>query len=68
MLWIDRNPCEVNIEGAAIDDIQTLVQFPQIYDYILIAIDDSRICGQVKENLVNLGLPLKKIMWCKYKK
>ena len=68
LLWIDRNPCEVNIEGAAIDDIQTLVQFPQIYDYILIAIEDSRISVQVKENLVTLGLPLKKIMWCKYKK
>lgn len=68
LLWIDRNPRDMNIKGVTIDDIQTLVQFPQIYDYVLIAIDDSRICGQVKEKLVKLGLPSKKIMWCNYRR
>ena len=68
LLWIDRNPREVNIKGIVVDSIQTLVQFPQIYDCVLIAIDDSRICGQVKADLAGRGIPSEKIIWCKYRR
>lgn len=68
LLWVDRNPRDVDRKGVAIDSVQTLIDFPQVYDYILIAIDDSRICGQVKENLVKQGLQPSKIIWSKYRR
>jgi len=68
LLWVDRKPGKVNMKGIQVYDVETLIKFPKVYDYVLIAIDDERICKEVKDSLVKQGLPSEKIKWCKYKK
>lgn len=68
LLWIDRDPGKIHLKGVQVDDIQTLVRFPIVYDYILVAIDDIRICNEVKNSLVKQGLPAEKIVWFQYRR
>jgi len=68
LLWVDQNPAKAQMKDIPVHDIETLVRFPKVYDYVLIAIDDARICEDVRNNLVNRGLPFEKIIWCKYRR
>lgn len=68
LLWVDRNPKKAGAKGIQVYDIEALIRFPDVYDYILVAIDDTRICRDVKDSLVKRGLPAEKIMWCKYRR
>lgn len=68
LLWVDREPGKVHMKGVQIYDVQTLIRYPTVYDYILIAIDDGRICREVKDSLVKQGLSAEKIVWFQYRR
>lgn len=68
LLWVDRDPEKAHIKNIQIYNVGALIRFPVIYDYILIAIDDTRICNEVKECLVKQGLPAEKIVWFQYRR
>lgn len=61
LLWVDKNPEKVSVEAGLVCGLEELLRFPQVYDSILIAIKDERICREVKENLVAQGISEDKI-------
>lgn len=68
LLWVDRNPQKVSAKIGAVCGVEELFRFPAVYDYVLIAIDDERICREVKGNLAEHGVPEEKIIWSCYRR
>ena len=66
VLWVDKNYRNLIDKPDAIFGIDELKNYPLIYDYVLIAIEDERICNQVKQVLMNYNIPENKIVWDKY--
>lgn len=56
--WVDKNYKNISKEYS-VDSIEKLLEWE--YDYILIAIEDREIVHGVIENLLDIGIPYKKI-------
>ncbi len=68
LLWVDRDPGRTANKIGRVCGVEELIQFPQVYDYVLIAIDDERICGEVKKDLTKKGISAEKIIWSRYRR
>lgn len=66
ILWVDRNYKKLTDKIDAVYGIDDLLSYPPLYDYILIAIEDERICDKVRQFLIENGIPKEKIVWDKY--
>lgn len=65
VLWVDKNYKNIEI-SENIYGPEMLLKRQEIYDYILIAIDDPVICFAVEKGLWEMGIPSEKIIWSKY--
>ena len=66
VLWVDRNYKNLTDKIDAVYGIDDLLSYPSLYDYILIAIKDERICDKVRQFLIENGIPKEKIVWDRY--
>lgn len=65
VLWIDQEWEKVNTE-IKVGPIEKI--FTTQYDYLIIAIDSKRVADEIKENLLQMGIPETKIVWNEYRK
>lgn len=65
VLWVDQGWKKANTEFKVepIEKILT-VQF----DYLIIAIDSKKIADEIREDLLQMGVPTTKIVWEEYRK
>jgi len=59
--WIDRNARELKRIGMPVDEISVLKELK--FDAVVIGIKEEAIARQVKQNLIDIGIPCKKIIW-----
>lgn len=59
VLWVDRNRKRYTLPGYQISTIDDIVQCD--YDYIIIAVQNADLVGEIKETLVNKGILEEKI-------
>lgn len=61
LLWVDKDYATYQKEGMPVYPPERIKNVP--YDYILIAINNEKIAGSVKEYLIKMGEPEFKIIW-----
>lgn len=66
-LWVDRNYGDKKPAWNVQSPEQLAVRASD-YDYVVIALDDSHIAGQVREYLLNMGVDGQKIVWRRYRR
>ena len=59
--WIDEQYVNYQQQGMPVEAIEKVNQ--KQYDAVLIAIENEKTAGLIKENLLALGVPCKKILW-----
>lgn len=65
VLWVDQNwkRAEKSLGIGAVEEIMHTK-----YDYLIIAIDSKTIADKIRENLIQMHVPEKKIVWDEYRK
>lgn len=65
VLWVDRNWEQADTE-AKVEAIERIADVD--YDYVIVAVDSEITAKQIKEGLINMGIPEDKIVWEEYRK
>jgi lipopolysaccharide biosynthesis glycosyltransferase len=65
VLWVDSDWQNKN-RMYGVEAVEKVVEVE--YDYLIIAIESESIAGQIKDKLLELGVPSDKIVWEEYRK
>lgn len=68
VIWVDKNYRKIRTNSKKIYEIRRLWEQEELYDYVLIAIDDSEICKAVEQELLENGVQPQKIIWGNYRR
>ena len=60
VLWVDKK--SKNIEGEVCNP-HTILSLDNKYDYVLIAVKEKRLADEIKNELINIGIQEKVILW-----